>query len=227
MKRVLTFAIPVALVLALGLAATADAQSSRKRAENPTEADRVGRDGAPTRRLPSPVFAGGARSLAPGTIQYDDGTANALPTASSFCYGNQFNTAVGNPLTASGTITNLSFFVTGTGTDNVFVSAFDQLAGTAANFLGSFSVPANAGGFNTAALNIPYVGNTFLAGVWYIGGDTVALGTGTTAGQGIHGMLINDIVATGFSALSVNTLIRARGNVVIPVELTAFEVLDN
>ena len=40
--------------------------------------------------------------------------------------------------------------------------------------------------------------------------------------------MINDIVGTGFSTLgSLNALMRASGDVVIPVELTGFEVMDD
>jgi hypothetical protein len=231
MKRL--FILALAGVMTFGLVATAQAAggAAAKRAENPAAFNSTER-GAGVKTLPSPIFAGGSRATqAVGTIQYDNGTLTAIPAVSSFCYGNRFNTAAGNPLTASGTITQLSWFMTsGAGTDSVFISYFDQLAGTAANVITSVSVPApNPGGFNTRATTVNYVGSTFLAGVWYIAGDTPGLGSGTTGGQGHHGMLINDIVGTGYQSIAnINGLVRASGNVVtIPVELTGFEVVSD
>jgi len=230
MKRL--FTLIVAGVMTFGLVASVDAAggAAAKRAENPAAFDSTAR-GAEVKRLPSPIFAGGSpANRAVGTIQYDNGAFTAVPGTTSFCWGNRFNTAAGNPLTASGTISQLSWFMaSGAGTDNVFLSYFDQLAGSTANVIASVSVPApNPGGFNTRATAVNYVGNTFLAGVWFVSGDTPGLGSGTTGGQGFHAMLINDIVGTGYQPVaSFNALVRASGNVVIPVELTGFEVVSD
>jgi hypothetical protein len=230
MKRL--FVLALAGVMTFGLVATAQAAggAAAKRAENPDAFNSTAR-GAEVKGLPSPIFAGGSpANRAVGTIQYDNGVLTAIPGVTSLCYGNRFNTAAGNPLTASGTITQLSWFMTsGAGTDSVFISYFDQLAGTAANVITSVSVPApNPGGFNTRATAVNYVGNTFLAGVWYVANDAVGLGTGTTGGQGDHAMVINDIVGTGYQSLAgFNGLVRASGNVIIPVELTGFEIVSD
>ena len=120
------------------------------------------------------------------------------------------------------------YMVAGAGTDDVFVSVFGPVMGTTAPVLTSVSVPLNNGSaaFNTHTFAAPItnMGASFLAGVWYNAGDTVGLGTGTNAGQGIHGVLINDIVGTGFATLpGLNALVRA-GGTSIPVELLNFQV---
>ena len=87
--------------------------------------------------------------------------------------------------------------------------------------------PNVSGAFNTVTVG-PYAGaGSFLAGVWYVAGDSVGLGGGTVNGQGHHGMIINDIVGTGFQRLpGVNALVRARSTFLIPVELIDFTVTD-
>lgn len=185
--------------------------------------------GPRTRALETPVqTVRNANRNVPTGIIYDDGVANAAPAVSSFCYGNQFNTVNGTGTVKSFSVTQLSFFMlTGAGTDNVFISVFGPVVGTAAPVLTSASVPApNSGAFNTVTIS-PAVGTgSFLAGVWYIGGDTVGLGTGTVNGQGHHGMMINDIAGTGFAALgTVNALVGA-STAFVPVELMSFSVSD-
>lgn len=164
----------------------------------------------------------------PTGIIYDDGVANAAPTVSSFCYGNQFNTVNGTGTVKSFSVTQLSFFMlSGAGTDNVFISVFGPVVGTAAPVLTSASVPApNAGAFNTVTLS-PIVGTgSFLAGVWYIGGDTVGMGTGTINGQGHHGMMINDIAGTGFATVAGQNALVGASTAFVPVELMGFSVTD-
>lgn len=175
-----------------------------------------------------PASGGGARADVFGTIIYDDGTVTAAPAVSSYAYGNQFDSNNGNPILTSGTVASVSFFIlSGAGTDNVFVTVFDQQNGTTANVLASISVPLNngSGTFNTASVGgLAYANQSFLAGVWYIAGDTVGLGSGTN-GMGHHGMAINDIVATDFQTLpGLNALVGASGDVLIPVELMGFDV---
>jgi len=167
----------------------------------------------------------------PVGIIYDNGVWNASPTLSSNCYGNQFNSASGMTV-KSFSVTMMSFYmIPGAGTDSVFLSVFGPVTGGgAAPVLTSVSVPLNNGSgvFNTHTFGAPLVGSaSFLAGVWYIGGDTVGLGTGTVAGQGHHGMLINDIVGTGFTTLpGLNALVGAATANIIPVELTGFSISD-
>ena len=173
--------------------------------------------------------------LAPSSTQlnYDDGIVTASPGTSSFMYGNRFDTADGSgPIADTATVSNIQFFiVTGAGSDNVFLSAFDNLNETAAtaNPVGSGSVPLNngSGAWNTATAGALGITNAFapageqdlLVGVWYVAGDTVGLGSGTVGGQGHHGILINDIVGTGYQELTgLNALVRLQGSN-LPVEM--------
>jgi hypothetical protein len=231
MKRSLI--LVVALALCIGGAATLKAERSvpTEKAEYMAAHPEVANTGPSTRALDAPVEAARVKnSRAMGTIVYDDGIVSALPGISSFCYGNQFDTFSGaNPVMASGSVTAMSFFiVSGAGTDNVFVSVFGPVSGTAASVLSSASIPLNNGSnaFNTHVFASPvnYPGSSFLAGIWYVAGDTVGLGAGTVNGQGHHGMWINDIAGTGFATLSgLNALVGASGDV-LPVELMTFTV---
>ena len=163
------------------------------------------------------------------TTEWSRVRSTTAPSTSSFSYGNQFDTFSGtNPVMANGTIATVAFSMgTAAGTDNVFLSVFGPVSGTTAPVLSSVSVPApNAGGINSYVFPTPvaYTGSSFLAGVWYISGDTVGLGSGTVAGQGHHGMVINDIAGTGFATLSgLNALVAAAGDI-LPVELMTFTV---
>jgi hypothetical protein len=186
--------------------------------------------GLAVRPVAEPVQAPSVKNTrAMGTITYDDGVYNSSPGLSSFCYGNQFNTFSGNSAMVSGSVTALDFFIIGAaGTDNVFLSVFGPVTGTSASVLTSVSAPLTGGSSawnnHVFATPVAYPGSSFLAGVWYIAGDTVGLATGTTAGQGHHGMLINDVVGTGFQLLTgVNAMVRASGDV-LPVELMSFTI---
>jgi len=229
MKRSLIFL--VALALCLGATATLMAERAvpTEKAEYMAAHPEARVTGPATRALDEPIQVSKTKDLrAIGNIAYDDGVVTTTPATSSFCYGNQFNTFTGNPVMANGSVTALAFFMmTAAGTDNVFVSVFGPVVGTAAPVLTSVSVPATvAGGINVHVFATPvaYTGSSFLAGVWYIGGDTVGLGAGTTAGQGHHGMMINDIAGTGFAPLTgLNALVAAGGDI-LPVELMTFTV---
>ncbi len=166
----------------------------------------------------------------PISIVYDNGVSTATPGTSSLCWGNQFSSRNGNPV-GSFSVTMVTFYiVSGAGTDNVFISLFGPVSGTSASPLGSVSVPLNNGSaaFNTHTFATPVAGaGSFLAGVWYVAGDSVGLNTTATVnGQGNHGMVINDFIGTGFSTFAGNALVRAK-TAVIPVELMDFTVTDN
>ncbi len=196
---------------------------------------------SPTRRVPrtEPTSAGKSGGVtsaaATSTIQYDTGVFTASPTITSFCYGNQFNTNNGVQLDQASVTALSAFIATGAGTDNVFISVFGPVSGTTAPVLGSVSAPLNNGdgAFNTLSFGTPHVisgdgAQSFLAGVWYIAGDTVGLDSGTVGGQGHHGMIINDIVGTGFATLpGQNAIVRAKGsfNAVGPPELIEFKTI--
>lgn len=201
----------------------------QKPAENPPAGP-----GPYTEALATPVPTdqagqrGGTRS-GPVNIIYDNGVVTAVPAVSSLCFGNQFNSASGDPVT-NFSVTMLSFFiVSGAGTDAVFVSVFGPVNTTAAtaSVLGSMTVaPIASNAFNSFSVG-PYAGaGSFLAGVWYVAGDTVGLGTGTVNGQGHHGMVINDILGTGFVQLTTLNALVGATSAFIPVELMDFKVTD-
>ncbi len=209
-------------------------------AQRPKPAEKVayeGLDNTPAehtgpviKKLDTPVQTKAPKSRVAGLIQYDDGVVTAIPGLSSFSFGNQFSTAAGSPVNANGSVTQLQFYMaSGAGTDGVWVSVFGPVAGTTAPVLSSAFVSVIAGSAtwstHTFASPVTYTGASFLAGVWYLGGDSVGLGSGTSAGQGHHGMMINDVAGTGFSTLpGLNALVRAGGDVLVPVELMSFSV---
>ncbi len=159
----------------------------------------------------------------PVTIVYDDGILSALPNLSGYTFGNQFNTASG-ALIESSSVTRLSFDIL-SGTGHVYVSIFGPVSGTTAPLIARISVPVSSG-WNIVTVG-PYAGSgSFQAGVWYGAGNAVGLGSGTIAGQGHHGMAINDIVGTDWQTLpGLNALLRA-STTLIPVELMDFTVSD-
>ncbi|MEZ5332717.1 MAG: hypothetical protein R2991_11825 [Thermoanaerobaculia bacterium] len=225
MRKNLHVIVALAAVVALiGALTLAEAQEIKPSSNPPRD---------PSAALTRPGSgSAGPRPEVLGTIIYDNGIVTALPAASSNCFGNQFNTANGNAVMAAGSVTAMSYFLTsGSGTDNVFVSVFGSVDGGGnASVLTSVSVPLNngPGAFNTHTFAAPinYPGASFLAGVWYVSGDVVGLGSGTNNGQGFHGMLINDIVGTGFTPLpGLNALVGASGDVLgVPVELQSVTI---
>lgn len=173
--------------------------------------------------------AGGTRAGFYGqTIRYDTGAVTAVPSVGSVTYGNRFDTRSGvaiNTYTCS--VGTVQFYMAGVGGSNAFVSLYGPLAGTTAPPITSILFDATTG-FNTVTLFQAISGSSFLLGVWADGSpisDLVGLDSaGTQNGQGFHGMIINDIVGTGFQTLpGVNTIVRP---VVysFPVELLSFTV---
>lgn len=182
----------------------------------------------------------------PGTgITYDNGVAlGTTVVQSSFAFANLFDSgvdAVGGgaaiePVETTGSITQVEFSIL-TGTDNVFFSVFSNIVGTAASVVTSANIPSTTGlNTFTPAPAIAYANGPFIAGVWFIAGDTLQGSTGTVNGQGFHGVSINDIVGTGLNTMvttgggsRVNAIFRVSGNVLqqtVPVELMDFTIED-
>ncbi len=160
-----------------------------------------------------------------GLISYHSGALGSCCTP-SFMIGNQFDTGNLFPVVMSGSITKATFDMITVAPANVFISFYDQLAGTTANQITSILTPATTG-LNTAVFGSPvsYVGTSFLGGVWQGGGDVPAVATGTAGGQGFHGIEINDIVGTGFATIgSLNAAFQVCGDILTPVELLNFEL---
>lgn len=187
----------------------------------------------PAERQPA-AKVGDAKRVPGSSITYHSGTVGASGVASSLMFGNQYDTALRTdgtmcptgcgPVEASGSITMATFSLVGAAA-NVFFSVYDQVNGTTANQVTSASIPGTVGN-NTTTVALNYVGSSFLAGIWQFGGDSLAAATGTVAGQGFHGVSIND-GATGMSFMTISNLNGAMtisGNVATPVELMTFSV---
>lgn len=172
-----------------------------------------------------------------GTIIYDSGMFTTS-FGSGTIIGNRFNTALGQPILANGTIETISAVVVPGPSQNDssagFVIEGPQTVGGGAQAL--FSSFTNAAGtvdtvvFNNLGVN--YVGNSF----YVLFGDFAtsyvpAFGPSTRDGQGHHGVRgytggMGPNITNTAPIVGLNAFIRASGNIVnpIPVELLKFEV---
>jgi len=186
---------------------------------------------------------GNVASRAVGTmIQYDSGMiATSNQGQASQTVGNKFNTgwnptagASGalNPVLATGSITALTINMASVGGTAAFITVANG-TGSGASLVSSVSVPL-AAGTNTLTGAAFATSGPFLAGVWQPTGgadsanDVVGVATGTTNGQGFHGVSFNDIALTNFADIpSRNAVIRLQGQLLqdsVPVELMNFQV---
>jgi len=201
--------------------------------------------------LDHPIKLEGTRARATGTIQYDNGTVAGYGATNGNSYGNHFNVAMNTagtattPVQASGSLTQATYgiqSVDGATTWGTFyMTLYDQLntAAASANFVTS-------GGFVWGSG--PHTGPHILAvavGPWHYSGSTFLLGmydsntnattpnavaplicTGTTHSLGNHGysMVWNNSGGTAYTALDANVVMRAMGNVIVPVELMDFNI---
>lgn len=193
------------------------------------------------RRPRPPADAGTAAQQAPpvarltGSIVYDDGVVTTSFGGGSIV-GNRFDTANGNALLTSGTIsTVVGVVVPGaafTTSSAGFVIEGPQTGGGGAMAL--FSTFTGATGTQDtvvfSGLGVGYPGNSF----YVLFGDFAnsyipAFGTGTTQSQGHHGVvgytggMGPNITSTFNFGDTLNALVRVTGNV-LPVELMSFEV---
>lgn len=182
-----------------------------------------------------------ARQLAtkagsPGTIRYDEGTPS-ISFGGGAIIGNRFDTAVGNPIATSGTIsTVVGVVVQGpafTSSSVGFVIEGPQTAGGGANAIFSSWTNAVSGVVDAvtfSGLGVNYTGSSFMVlfGDWaqsYV----PAFSSGSTQSQGHHGIVGYtggtgpNITSTFDFGNTLNALIRVTGNV-LPVELMSFEV---
>ncbi len=227
-KRAIISVCVVALVLgAVTLVSAERPKPAEKLAiEGPSNAPVV-HTGPAVRKLETAVQTTPPKNRVVGVITYDDGVASMAANVSSHCWGNQFDTALGSPVLASGSVTQVQFYMASVSGTAAYLSIFGPVSGTVAPSLTSLSVPAATGAWNTYTFGtaVSYTGGSFLAGMWYFGSDVVALGGGTANGQGHHGMHINDGSGTGFTAPGTfNALVRAGGDVLVPVELMSLSV---
>lgn len=169
-----------------------------------------------------------------GTVQYEPGApADLFRTAvnGNEIIANLFDSASGTSLQA-GTVTAASFYPGAVTGAYAIISAFGPpTGGGGAPGLAIYYVSgANPFNFNAFNLNLG-VGPTFVLGQYvgsFDGPDSAGLRNATYNGQGFHGAQLNFIsagLATGFTLLpEENSMIRASGDILIPVELMNFEV---
>lgn len=170
-----------------------------------------------------------------GAIQYDDGVITTSFGGGAIV-GNRFDTALGNPILASGTIsTVVGVVVPGpafTTNSAGFVIEGPQTVGGGAMAIFSTFTPAT-GTVDTvtfAGLGVNYTGSSFMVLFGDFANSFIpAFGTGTTNGQGHHGIvgftggMGPNITAVSDLGGTLNGLIRVTGNV-LPVELLSFDV---
>lgn len=186
--------------------------------------------GAPEHLKVAPKAAG---SL--GTIKYDDGSGNTTFGGGAII-GNRFNTAVGNPVATSGTISTV-VGVVAPGKSQSQSSAGFVIEGPQTASGGAFAIFSTFTGGLTQTTTVTYAG----LGVNYTGSSFMVLfgdfassydpvfDTGTTQGQGHHGIVGYtggqgpNITGTFDFGGTLNALVRVTGNV-LPVELMSFDV---
>lgn len=228
----------IATIIVAGLSLVALGQPSandRDRPKRPGIADQEVKEPMVARLSPS-VQTSPDPSKAAGTIVYDTGTVSGFVAASGWTVGNHFDTAAGSPVLAPGTVTRFTYFVLSLGGyANGYLTVYDNpTTGGAAPMLTWTSLTPLVGSWNTVTLSVNYTGPAFLAGLYNwvtatttANGETCGLDSGAVGGQGYHAMAINwgSPSGSGFTTLgSYNALLRASGNILVPVELMEFEV---
>jgi hypothetical protein len=170
-----------------------------------------------------------------GTITYDDGTGSTTFGGGAII-GNRFNTATGNPVLASGTVSTV-VAVVAQGPSFTTSSAGFVLEGPQTTGGGAFAIFSTFTGatgttdtvtFNAIGAN--YTGSSFFVLFGDFANSYVPVfDTGTNNGQGHHGVvgytggMGPDITSTFDFGGTLNALIRVTGNV-LPVELIEYGV---
>jgi len=171
-----------------------------------------------------------------GTIQYDDGVITNNFGGGAII-GNRFDTAVGNPVLTSGTVSTVVAVVQAQ-SSNTTSSAGFVLEGPQTGGGGAFAIFSTfTNGLTATTETVTYSG----IGAGYTGssffvlfGDFAsvyvpAFGTGSTQSQGHHGVvgytggMGPNITSTFDFGGALNGLVRVTGNV-LPVELMSFDV---
>jgi len=178
------------------------------------------------------------------SIQYDSGTVEMTNQGLvSQSFGNKFNTgwnpnagASGalNPVLATGSVTMLTINMANVSSSNAFITIANG-TGVGASLVTSANLGMTTG-TNTISVTggggLPTAG-PFLGAIWQnLGGtgsgDIVAIATGTTNGQGYHGVTFNDQVFLDFvDVTGRNAMFRVQGSLLadtVPVELMNFSV---
>lgn len=168
-----------------------------------------------------------------GTITYDTGAPNAGFSAGTggHAVGNVFDSASGSPLLGTGVLSTAYVFMTGG--SQFFLSGFGppNATGTATRFMYFNIGTASPGTFNQVTGLAQPVGPTFLMCMYDWSGRQVGMDSASAAGQGFHAFSINThwatppYLGTGFATIpDRNALVRARGDLLVPVELMNFTI---
>lgn len=176
-----------------------------------------------------------------GTVRYDPGSPsfNATAPSNADFLGNLFNSGNGQPL-ESGTVTRVSWYqgrgcgITVCGKEGLSTS-FASVAvfpneGSPSGHSGRF-VTVSTFAFNSVSLTA-VVDPTFFVGLYVPstgpgeGGmwGSVGVASATTNGQGFHGHQRSFAGSDSTPLTNLNVVMRATGNIVIPVELLEFEL---
>ncbi|MEX0914397.1 MAG: hypothetical protein WD397_16315 [Wenzhouxiangellaceae bacterium] len=171
-----------------------------------------------------------------GTITYDDGVISTTFGGGAII-GNRFNTHTGVPVLASGTVSTV-IGVVQPGPSVTTSSAGFVLEGPQTTGGGAFQIFSSFTGGLTAAtetvifsgIGANYTGDSFFVLFGDFANSYVpAFGTGTTNGQGHHGVvgytggMGPNITSTFDFGGTLNGLVRAGGNI-LPVELMEYGV---
>jgi hypothetical protein len=195
--------------------------------------------GRPNARKAEAKVLADASQFVVGTVQYDTGTnAGFHPDGANGgnlnrTVGNRFNSALGGPLLAAGTVTMLTVFPANGGTQSVSIGSAPSTMGTVmvfdyltANLMaGQFNAITVAPAVNVTAdfvgLFLGAFGTTQAAGL--LGMSDMA-----TMGQGYHaleGFYLSGMIGTMFQTVpNRNAMLRATGNILTPVELMDFKI---
>lgn len=178
----------------------------------------------------------GASQLDVGTIKYDDGVTTTTFGGGAIV-GNRFDTATGEPVLQSGTVSTV-VGVVHPGPAITTSSAGFVLLGPQTPNGGAFAIFSTFTGGLTAAtetvtfsgLGVEYTGDSFFVLFGDFNASYVpAFGSGSTLDQGFHGVVGYtggqgpNITSTFDFGGTLNGLVRVTGNV-LPVELMSFEV---
>ena len=180
----------------------------------------------------------------PGTnITYDTGTVFGFAGIASQMVGNRFDSALNGagtmccfPVETSGSVTMITFDMVNTFFSSAVWSLYSDIMGTTAVQVTSIARGVMTG-LNTLSVMSPTTANTymngaFLAGIWQFDPTMTALAvdTGSTGGQGFHGISNNDgamasmITTITTGGMGLNAIFRVGGNVATPVELMHFAI---
>ena len=174
-----------------------------------------------------------------GTVTYDTSVNAGFhpddPNGANLnrCVGNRFNSALGGPLLNPGMVTMLTVFPANSGAQSVSVAGPPNTMGTAA-VLAFVAGNIMANQFNAVTIAPVSVTADFIG--WFLGTFNQTQAAGLlgmsdmqNAGQGYHAVQGFYVSGMGISTMVVtvpnrNAMLRATGNILVPVELMEFKI---